>query len=105
LRKPDHVVPNGAALSQGRGQRVQLSCFYRPFCEARSPHTNRFGKVTFRCVVCSNQTDRERLSDGTTTSALFHRGGGVQRVPGGITPAAYCSALDQRGCSRSGGRT
>jgi hypothetical protein len=29
----------------------------------------------------------------------------VQRVAGGITAAAYCSALDQSGCVRSGGGT
>src|ERR1700681_2395488 len=28
LRKPDHAVPNDAALCQSRGERVQLSFFY-----------------------------------------------------------------------------
>src|SRR5580658_1502134 len=73
--------------------------------ETKSLHTDRVRRVTLRCIVCSNHIDREVLSSGTTTSALFHRGGRVQRVPGGITPAAYCAALDQRGCVRSGGRT
>src|SRR4029077_4160320 len=71
----------------------------------RALHTDRFGKVTFRCIVCSNQTDRECLSDGTTTSALFYSGSRVQGLQRGITPAAHCSALDQRGRVRSRGRT
>jgi hypothetical protein len=28
LRKPDHAVPNDAALSQSQGKRVQLSFFH-----------------------------------------------------------------------------
>jgi hypothetical protein len=39
-------------------------------------------EVAFRCVVCSHQTDRERPSDGITTSVLCRRGSRARKFHG-----------------------